>query len=53
LRTIDPQAKVLISSGYANNPVMANFQLYGFNGVIDKPYSMQKLHDVLQHVIRG
>ncbi len=53
LRAIDPQAKVLISSGYANNPVMANFQQYGFNGVIAKPYTMQKLHDVLQQVIQG
>jgi signal transduction histidine kinase len=53
LRAIDPQAKVLISSGYANNPVMANFQQYGFNGVIAKPYTLQKLHDVLQQVIRG
>ncbi len=52
LRAIDPQAKVLISSGYANNPVMANFQQYGFNGVIAKPYTVQRLLDVLQHVIR-
>ena len=52
LRAIDPQAKVLISSGYANNPVMANFQQYGFDGVIAKPYTVQRLHDVLQHVIR-
>ena len=53
LRAIDPQAKVLITSGYANNPVMANSQQYGINGVIAKPYTVQKLHDVLQHVIRG
>jgi CheY-like chemotaxis protein/anti-sigma regulatory factor (Ser/Thr protein kinase) len=52
LRAVDPQAKVLISSGYANNPVMANFQQYGFNGVIAKPYTMQKVHEVLQQVIR-
>ena len=52
LRAIDPQAKVLISSGYANNPVMANFQQYGFNGVIAKPYTVQRIHDVLQDVIR-
>ena len=52
LRAIDPQAKVLISSGYANNPVMANFQQYGFNGVIAKPYTVQRLHDSLQQVIR-
>jgi PAS domain S-box-containing protein len=53
LRAFDPQAKVLISSGYANSPVMANFQQYGFNGRIAKPYTIQKLHDALEHVIRG
>jgi CheY-like chemotaxis protein len=53
LRAIDPQAKLLISSGYANNPVIANYQQYGFNGVITKPYTVQRLHDILQQVIRG
>jgi two-component system cell cycle sensor histidine kinase/response regulator CckA len=52
LRAIDPQAKVLMSSGYANDPVMANFQQYGFDGVIAKPYTVQRLHNVLQRVIR-
>jgi DNA-binding NarL/FixJ family response regulator len=53
LRSIDPQAKVLVSSGYANDPVMANFQSYDFNGMIAKPYTVKKLHDVLQHAIGG
>ena len=53
LRAIDPQAKVVVSSGYANDPVMANFQHYDFNGMIAKPYTVKKLHDVLQHAIEG
>ena len=51
LRAIDPQAKVLISSGYANDPVMANFQHYDFDGMIAKPYTVTKLHEVLQRAI--
>jgi PAS domain S-box-containing protein len=53
LRALDPQATVLISSGYANDPVMADFQRYAINGVIAKPYTVQKLHDALQHAIEG
>lgn len=51
LRTIDPQVKAIISSGYANDPVMANFQVYGFSGMVTKPYTVHKLRDVLQRVI--
>lgn len=35
---IDPQACAICSSGYADDRVMANFQEYGFRGVIAKPY---------------
>jgi signal transduction histidine kinase/ActR/RegA family two-component response regulator len=51
LRTIDPQVKAIISSGYANDPVMANFQVYGFSGMVTKPYTVHKLRDVLQRVV--
>jgi PAS domain S-box-containing protein len=51
LRTIDPQVKAIISSGYANDPVMANFQAYGFSGMVTKPYTVHKLREVLQRVI--
>ena len=53
LRTLDPQVTALLSSGYANDPVMATFMQYGFSGVITKPYTVQKLQEALQHVLRG
>lgn len=31
---LDNQAKVIVSSGYSNDPVMADFEQYGFCGVI-------------------
>ena len=51
LQAIDPQVCAIVSSGYANDPLMADFRAYGFSGVISKPYTMEGLHEVLQRVI--
>lgn len=47
----DPQAKVLVSSGYSNDPVMANFADYGFVGVVPKPYQIEGLSRVLRDIL--
>jgi len=51
LLKVDPHAKVIVSSGYANNPVMANFRKHGFSGVVGKPYRIQELGRALSEVI--
>jgi CheY-like chemotaxis protein len=51
LRAFAPQVKAVISSGYANDPMMANFAQYGFSGVLAKPYTVAGLSDVLQRLI--
>jgi PAS domain S-box-containing protein len=51
LREIDPEVRAIVSSGYSNDPIMADFKRYGFNGVIAKPFQLQELQDTLQHVI--
>jgi DNA-binding NarL/FixJ family response regulator len=51
LQAIDPQVKALISSGYANDPIMANFAQYGFSGVVTKPYTVERLKQALQRVL--
>jgi len=35
LLALDPQARVLVSSGYSNDPGMVNFSRYGFCGHIE------------------
>jgi PAS domain S-box-containing protein len=50
LREIDPHVKAIVSSGYSNDPVMANFQQYGFSGVIAKPYRWEELSKLLQNL---
>jgi CheY-like chemotaxis protein len=51
LRRIDPSAKLIVSSGYADAPILAEFQKYGFDDVIRKPYTLAELSDVLAGVI--
>jgi DNA-binding NarL/FixJ family response regulator len=45
--------KVLVSSGYSNDPIMANFADYGFAGVISKLYQMRELSETIQTVLSG
>jgi len=47
----DPQAQVIVSSGYVNNPILANYRKYGFIGMVPKPYQADQLTGVLQQVI--
>ena len=48
---IDPNVKAIVSSGYSNDPVMANFEKYGFKGLVAKPYRAEELSQVLRKVI--
>jgi PAS domain S-box-containing protein len=51
LLEIDPKARVIVSSGYSDDPIMANFRKYGFNGVIAKPYKIEELSRALHTVM--
>jgi PAS domain S-box-containing protein len=51
LRKFDPQVKVIISSGYADDPIMADYERYGFVGVVTKPYKIDELNEVLLKII--
>jgi DNA-binding NarL/FixJ family response regulator len=53
LLEIAPDAKAIVSSGYANVPVMSVFREYGFNGVLAKPYRTEELCKAVQNVILG
>jgi PAS domain S-box-containing protein len=52
LLEIDPGATVIVSSGYATDPIMSEFKKYGFKAVIAKPYSVKQLQDTLSEVTR-
>ena len=52
LLEIDPQVKAVVSSGYSGDPIMANYEEYGFCGVISKPYRTGELRKTLQDVLQ-
>jgi len=49
---LDPHARAIVSSGYADDPVMANYADYGFKGIAAKPYTLSELRHVLQQVLQ-
>jgi len=53
LLEIDPEVKAIVSSGYSEDPVLANFQEYGFKGMMPKPFTSRSLSKVLHEVIKG
>jgi PAS domain S-box-containing protein len=50
IRELDPDVPALVSSGYSNDPVMAEFEKHGFNGVVSKPYKVEQLSAALHHI---
>ena len=51
LAKVDAGIKAIVSSGYSNDPVMAQYQEYGFCGVVSKPYRLKELGEVLRKVL--
>jgi len=47
LAAIDPTVKAIVSSGYSNDPVLSNYEEYGFCGMLPKPYTMADLAETL------
>ena len=48
---IDPAVKAIVSSGYADDPVMANPESFGFSGVLPKPYQPKQLINLVRSVL--
>ncbi len=53
LREIAPAAKVIVSSGYSDEPVMSDYVRYGFDAVLPKPYKYEELAEILSRILKG
>ncbi|QYZ78547.1 PAS domain S-box protein [Methanofollis formosanus] len=51
LKQLDPEVRVLVSSGYLNDPIIKNPGKYGFYGSIGKPYMFEELSRTLQELL--
>jgi PAS domain S-box-containing protein len=47
----DPEVRAVVSSGYSNDPIMSEYEDYGFRGVVSKPYTIEDLAQTLYKVI--
>ncbi|MDA8430090.1 MAG: ATP-binding protein [Geobacteraceae bacterium] len=47
LLKLDPEAKAVVSSGYANDTTVSEFKSCGFAGVLSKPYTLLDIAKVL------
>jgi len=51
LREIDPDVRVIVSSGYSEDALMSDYKKHGFSAVIAKPYKLAELSKIVQKVI--
>ncbi len=51
LLRIDPEVNALVSSGYANDPVMAEYKRHGFKSFVPKPYDIAQLGNALRDLL--
>jgi len=53
IKKIDPGARVIASSGHLEHPVMLDHAKFGFSAVLEKPYKLEKLQQVIETVINS
>jgi CheY-like chemotaxis protein len=51
LREIESAVKLIVSSGYSDAPVMAEFRRYGFDDVLPKPFTPAQVSEVVRNVL--
>lgn len=53
LLQLDANARLIVSSGYSSDPLMARYQDYGFRACLPKPYTQSELGGALQKTVRA
>jgi len=51
LKKTNPFVKAVVSSGYSNDPVMADYAKYGFVDVLAKPYDVKTLSETIYRAV--
>ncbi len=53
LKAIDPAVKAVVCSGFASDPILANYQQYGFSGIVTKPFHVNDIGATVASVLTG
>ncbi|MEM6912022.1 MAG: response regulator [Verrucomicrobiota bacterium] len=51
LKEMDPSVVAIVSSGYSDDPAMAQPEAFGFSGVLPKPYQPEGLRRIVRETI--
>ncbi|HSV96575.1 MAG TPA: PAS domain S-box protein [Spirochaetota bacterium] len=52
IRQLDQNVRAIVSSGYSDNPVMAEYKKYGFNAVVKKPFQVDELSQIIHNLVQ-
>jgi len=52
LLEFDPRAKVVVSSGYSDDNILAGYSAAGFSAALSKPYRYEELAELLEKLLR-
>ena len=50
---LDPHAKVIVFSGYSDDPVLADYRKYGFYDTITKPFRFEELSVKIENALQA
>jgi PAS domain S-box-containing protein len=48
---LDPAARVVVASGYSNNPILAEYSKYGFIAAVSKPFQLHELEQIISSLL--
>jgi CheY-like chemotaxis protein len=50
LKEFDLNAKAVVFSGYSQDPIISDYAMYGFDGVLSKPFTSRELNYMLKSI---